>query len=320
MTTNPDQIKVGVAQMAPVWFDRERTLAKVVQRIDQAAGAGCDLVVFGEALVPGYPRWLERSGGAAFDSPVQKALHAEYQSQAVQIERGDLDTVCEAARKADIAVALGVVERPGDRGGHSLYAAAVYIDKTGAIANVHRKLMPTYDERLTWATGDGHGLRTQPLGAFSVGVLNCWENWMPLARSALYAQGEDLHVALWPGSLRNTRDITRFIALESRGYVISVSSITRASDIPPDVPHRDLFVHDESELFSDGGSCICGPNGEWIVEPVVGTEELLIATLDHVRVREERQNFDPVGHYARPDVMTLKVNRERQRPVSFSDD
>lgn len=320
MAMGADQLIAGVAQIAPVWFDREATLAKVVSSVDEAIEAGCQLVVFGEALVPGYPRWLERSGGAAFDSPVQKEIHAAYQQQAVQIERGDLEAVCACARAGGIAVVLGIVERPPDRGGHSLYATAVTIAPDGAIATTHRKLMPTYDERLVWSIGDGHGLRTHSLGEFTVGTLNCWENWMPLARSALYAEGEDLHVALWPGSLRNTRDITRFIALESRSYVISVSSVTRAGDIPAGVPHRERFVSDESEMFSDGGSCVCAPDGTWLLEPAVGSETLSVVTLDHARVREERQNFDPAGHYARPDVMSLRVDRSRQRTVDFSDD
>ena len=316
----PGALVIGVAQVAPVWFDRGASLEKVTARIDEAAERGCQLVVFGEALVPGYPRWLERTGGAAFNSPVQKAFHAEYLNQAVQIERGDLDPVCEQARRGGLDVVLGIVERPRDRGGHSLYAAAVSIDATGSIVNVHRKLMPTYDERLTWSIGDGHGLRTRQLGAFTLGTLNCWENWMPLARSALYAEGEDLHIALWPGSAHNTRDITRFIALESRSFVVSVSGLTRASDIPADTLYRDLFVTKEDEVFSNGGSCIAGPDGSWMIEPVSDIETLLVATLDHARVREERQNYDPAGHYARPDVTALTVDRRRQRTADFVDD
>lgn len=303
--------------MAPVWLDRIRTLERVVARMEEAARAGAQLVAFGEALVPGYPFWLERTDGARFESPTQKALHAHYLKEAVVIERGDLAPVCEAARALRLATVLGCIERPGDRGGHSVYASLVYVDATGSIGSVHRKLMPTYEERLSWSPGDGHGLRTHRLGAFNVGGLNCWENWMPLPRAALYALGEDLHVALWPGGEHNTRDLTRFLAREGRSYVISVSGLMRRADIPPELPMAELLTRSADDVLANGGTCIAAPDGKWIVEPVVGEERIVVATLDHRRVREERQNFDPAGHYARPDVLQLVVNRARQSSVTF---
>ena len=311
-------LTIALAQIAPVWFDREKTLAKVRERIVEAADKGSDLITFGEALVPGYPFWLEYSNVTAFNSSFHKQFHAEYVNQAVCVERGDLKDICEIAREKRIAIYLGVIERPADRG-ESVYASLVYIGKNGEIGSVHRKLMPTYDERLTWAVGDGHGLRVHELGEFTVGGLNCWENWMPLARTSLYAQGEDLHVAIWPGSLRNTKDITRFIALESRSFVASVSSLMRKTDLPPGLPGVDILVKNAPEFLADGGSCIAGPDGEWVIEPFCDEETLLVATLEHKRVREERQNFDATGHYSRPDVLKLKVNRKRQTAASFDD-
>ena len=312
-------LTIALAQISPVWFDREKTLAKVHERIIEAADNGCDLIAFGEALVPGYPFWLEYSGVTAFNSAFHKEFHGEYVNQAVCIERGDLDDICEIAREKQIAVYLGIIERPADRG-ESVFASIVYIGKSGEIGSVHRKLMPTYDERLTWSVGDGNGLRVHELGEFTVGGLNCWENWMPLARTSLYAQGEDLHVAIWPGSLRNTKDITRFIALESRSFVASVSSLMRKSDLPSGLPGIDVVIENAPEFLANGGSCIAGPDGEWVIEPFCDEEKLLIATLDHKRVREERQNFDPAGHYSRPDIFKLKVNRKRQTAASFDDD
>ena len=142
---------------------------------------------------------------------------------------------------------------------------------------------------------------------------------MPLPRTALYGQGENLHVAVWPGGLHNTKDITRFIARESRSYVISVSSLMTSSDFPKDTPHLDKILEKAPKVLANGGSCIAGPDGEWIVEPIVDQEGLIYQTLDFNRVYEERQNFDPVGHYSRPDVTKLSVNRERQSTVDIRD-
>ena len=314
-----DTIRIAAAQIAPVWLDRAATIAKVVSYVHQAADESAQLVAFGEALIPGYPFWIEWTDGARFDSAVQKSLHAHYLDQAVQIEAGHLEPVCEAARARGITVIVGCIERPGDRGGHSVFATLVYIDSAGTIRSVHRKLMPTYEERLSWATGDGHGLRTHALGPFTVGALNCWENWMPLARAALYAQGEDLHVALWPGSVRNTEHITRFIARESRSYVMSVSGLLRRTDVPGMVPHAALLLERMPVVLAEGGSCIAAPDGSWLIAPIASEERVMVATIEHQRVREERQNFDPAGHYGRPDVFQLTVNRERQSIVRLVD-
>ncbi|MDJ0749929.1 MAG: carbon-nitrogen hydrolase family protein [Woeseiaceae bacterium] len=309
--------RVAIAQIAPNWLDRGATLGKVVDWIAKAADA--DLVVFGEALVPGYPFWVERTGGAEFESPLQKSLFAHYVSQGVCIEDGDLDAVCAAARKHKTAVYIGVMERAASRGRHSLYCSLVYVDNAGTIGSVHRKLMPTHEERLVWAIGDGNGLRTHRLGPFTVGGLNCWENWLPLPRAALYAQGEDLHVAVWPGSLRNTGEITRFIAREGRSFVVSVSGLMRREDIDETLPHAERLLKTADDVMADGGSCVAGPDGEWVLEPLVGKEKLEIVEIDHTRVLEERHSLDVVGHYSRPDVTRLVVNRNRQTTAEFDD-
>ncbi len=312
-------LTVGLAQMAPVWLSKQETLQKIKKYITEAGKQGVELVVFGEALLPGYPFWLALTDGAAWNTQVNKELHAHYVMNAVQIEKGDLNEICFLAKQYKIAVYLGIIERPLDRGGHSIYASLVYVDQYGEIKSVHRKLQPTYDERLTWSPGDGHGLKVHALKQFSVGGLNCWENWMPLPRAALYAQGENLHIAVWPGSKHNTQDITRFIARESRSYVISVSGLMRKEDFPENTPHLDKILHKAPDILANGGSCIAGPDGEWIIEPVCNKETLIVKTLTYSRVLEERQNFDPVGHYSRPDVTKLIINTDRQSTLQIND-
>ena len=308
-------LKVALAQISPVWLDKEKTRAKIETSIQDAAKENCELIVFGEALLPGYPFWLALTGGAEWNTKVNKELYAHYARNAIQIEAGELDGICELAISNNIAIYLGIIERAKNRGGHSLYCSLVYINQKGEIKSVHRKLQPTYDERLAWAPGDGNGLQVHELKEFTVGGLNCWENWMPLPRTALYGLGENLHIAVWPGSDHNTKDITRFIARESRSFVISVSSLMTRNDFPKDTPHVAEILEKAPEILANGGSCIAGPDGEWIVEPVVDKEGLIIQTIDFNRVYEERQNFDVVGHYSRPDVTKLMVNRERQQII-----
>jgi nitrilase len=317
---NSDLLTIGLCQIAPTWLNKKNTLGKVLEYLQKAANNECDLAVFGECIVPGYPFWLELTGGAAFNSEVQKEIFAYYFQEAVEIDNGDLDQVCQFAAEHQLAIYLGCLERASDRGNHSLYCTLAYIDETGKICSTHRKLMPTYDERLVWSIGDGHGLQVHPLKGFHVGGLNCWENWMPLTRAAMYAQGENVHIAVWPGSYRNTHDITRHIAKESRSFVVSVSGIMRKTDIPDDIPHADKIRENAPDFLTDGGSCISGPDGTWVVEPIVGKEAFAYATINLQEVRKERQNFDPSGHYSRPDVMQLQVNRSRQKIVKFNDE
>jgi nitrilase len=273
-------------------------------------------------MIPGYPVWLDRTGGARFDDPVQKDFHARYLREAVCIEDGDLEPVRQAAREAGTHVVLGIAERPRARGGHTIYCSCVTLDGRGGIVSVHRKLVPTYEERLAWGVGDGHGLVVHRLGGFTLGSLNCWENWMPLPRAALHAQGEDLHVAIWPGRVHNTQDITRFIAREGRSYVVSASALLRAGDIGADVPHRDQLMAGlaADATLHEGGSCIAGPDGDWVVPPVADAEGLVVAEIDPARVRAERQNFDPSGHYARPEILQLTVDRRRHVAARFEDE
>lgn len=306
-------MKMALAQIAPVWLDREKTLEKVAEWVGKAADAGADLVCFGESLVPGYPVWLDRVDGARFENDELKDMHAYFAERCVVVGE-HLEGVCAAARDGGIAVMLGVTERAPDRGGHSLYCSRVFIDADGNVpmeGGVHRKLVPTYEERLVWGHGDGAGLHTFDVSGFRVGGLNCWENWIPLNRAALHAQGEDLHIMVWPGADRLTKDITRFVAYEGRQYTGSVSGLLRATDIPTDVPLRDRIVRAADELIHNGGSAAAGPDGNWLLEPRCGEEGLYVVELDPREVRRARQAFDYSGHYGRPEILRLDVDRSR---------
>lgn len=313
-------LRIGMAQMSPIWLQKAHTIEKIKVFIQQGGTEKCDLLVFGEGILPGYPFWLSMTDGATFDSQIQKELHAHYMRNAVEIEAGDLEEICTMAKEYKMAIYLGIIERGKNRGNHSLYCTLVYIDKNGIIQSTHRKLQPTYEERLTWAPGDGHGLRVHDLESFTVGGLNCWENWMPLSRTALYGMGENLHIAVWPGSVRNTEDITRYIAMESRSFVVSVSGLMRTVDFPDHTPHLNKILGNAPSIIANGGSCIAGPDGQWIIEPIPNKEGVIIGEININRVLEARQNFDPTGHYSRPDVTKLIVDRRRQSVVEVIDE
>jgi len=313
-------MRVAAVQLAPVLLDRAATLAKIEAQAREAADRGARLVVFPEAALPGYPVWLARTNGAAFDDPLQKELHARYLDQAVELPGPELERLQALARELEAALVVGVVERGRVAGRGSLWCTALTLLPSGAWT-AHRKLVPTYEERLAWTRGDGQGLVVHEVAEWRVGALNCWENWMPAARLALYAQGEEVRCSIWPGSPELTRDISRFTAREGRVYVIAASGVLRAEDLPADLPARDALVASaEDGLLHGGGSRIVAPTGRELTALDDPVEGLLVADLSRDVLLGERQNFDPTGHYGRDDVFGLSVDRRRRSAATFRDE
>ena len=309
---------VAAAQFASVWLDTKATTAKVVSILEKAHEAGVELVAFPESFLPGYPFWVLLGGGGRLGDAQYAAAYAQYLEAAVELEGPELAEIARAAAELKVHVLLGITERGSGPGSGSLFCTLVAIDPDRRIVGAHRKLNPTHTERTVWARGDGYGLRTNQVGRFKVGGLSCWENWMPLARHALYAAGEDVHIATWPGSAAQNRDLPRFIALEGRVYVVLASGLISQDNVPTDFPFHSI-IRDKPPGFFNGGSSITGPDGQFVVEPVIDEEKLLMAEIDVAHVHAARHSMDPTGHYSRPDVFELRVDRRRQLAAQFLD-
>ena len=312
-------MRVAAAQARPVWFDRAATTAKVVDLIGRAAAGGVELLAFPETFLSGYPLWIRGGTGIGFEAQEQRRAYAEYLESAVDVRGAEVREVCAAAADHGVFVYLGASERAVASGHGTVYCSLIAIHPRRGVVGVHRKLVPTHQERMVWGRGDGAGLRVHDAGALRVGGLNCWENWMPQARHALYADGEEVHVATWPGWAGQTDDISRFVALEGRVAVLSVAGLLAPDDVPDGFPLADAMRADAARFTFDGGSAVAGPDGRWLVAPVVGEERLVIADIDPAEIRGARLAADPSGHYARPDVFAVSVDRRRREAVTFRD-
>ena len=295
------EFRVAAVQATPAYLDRAATIDIVVDDVTKAGADDVDLVVFPESFVPGYPDWVWRQ------RPMHDAdWYARFQDQAIDLSGDALDPVCDAAREAGVWVALGVTERVPSG---SLYNTVAYVSPDGRIVARHRKLIPTGAERLVWANGQGPVLTVVDMGGVRVGSLICWEMYMPLARAAMYQKGIDVLLAPtwdnsdeWVPTLRHT-------AKEGRVFVVGVTAYLRGNDIPRDLPGADEF-YDDGEALSVGNTTIVAPGGEVLAGPVTGRADVLTATLDLDRITAGRRAFDPTGHYARPDVLTLHIDQE----------
>jgi nitrilase len=310
--------RLAVVQIPPVFLDRKQTMAKAVASLREAAQAGARLIVFPEAFIPGYPAWIWRlrPGG---DMALTEKLHSLLRANAVDLSRDDLAPLREAARQEKVAVVCGVHERDADFGGGTLYNTAVVIGPDGAVLNRHRKLMPTNPERMVWGRGDASGLKAVDTPCGRVGVMICWESYMPLARYALYAQGLDVYVAPTYDSGDRWIATMQHIAREGGCWVAGGGCAFRAKDIPDSVPGKAELFTKPDEWVNPGDSVIVAPGGKIVAGPLHEEFGILYADIDTERIGMARRSLDVVGHYSRPDVFQLQVNTERRGPVEFVD-
>ena len=303
-----EPVTVACVQAEPVVLRRDTTIDKLARLTGEAAAAGAGLVVFPEAFVPAYPSsaWAKFLAGWADERA--KAAFALLARESVEIPGPDADRMGAAAREHGVWLVVGLTERDPERPG-TLFNSLAYFAPDGSLALRHRKLVPTNHERLVWGPGDGHGLRAlkTPLGR--IGGLICWENYMPLARFALYESGVEIYIASTADDGDAWQSTLVHLARESRAFVVAPSHFQRASAYPEDFPLRDeLTAHD---VIGRGGSAVLGPDGAYLAGPLYDEEGILYAELDPARLDEERQRFDPSGHYHRPDVFRLRVRAGR---------
>src|SRR5579862_1875981 len=298
-------VKVACVQAEPVILDRERTLDRLEQLASEAAQSGAGLVVFPETFVPVYPssRWAKAFAG--WQNAGAKQTFALIAQNSIAVGSPAEHRIGAAARELGIWIVTGVNEVVPDRPG-TIYNSLLYHAPTGELALHHRKLVPTNHERLVWGQGDGRGLEAVETGFGRIGGLICWENYMPLARVALYESGVEIYVASTADDGPAWQQTLVHIARESRAYVVAPCHFQRSSSYPDDFPLRAEL--DGAGVLGRGGSAILAPDGSYLAGPLYDEEGILYAELDPVQLLAERQRFDPVGHYHRPDVLRLGVN------------
>jgi nitrilase len=300
-----ERVTVACVQVEPAILDRTATIDRVAERTAEAAAHGAGLVVFPETFVPAYPSSVWAKALAGWGDPRAKAAFALLHRESLAVPGHDSERLAAIAREQGVMLVVGANELDPERPG-TLYNSLLYYSPDGELALHHRKLVPTNHERLVWGQGDGRGLRAVEAAVGRIGGLICWENYMPLARFSLYDSGVEIYVASTADDGAAWQATLVHIARESRAFVVAPSHFQRASSYPDDFPLcEELAGHD---IIGRGGSAILGPDGSYLAGPLYDEEGILYAELDPTRLAEERQRFDPSGHYHRPDVFSLSVN------------
>jgi nitrilase len=310
---------MAMTRVAIVQSEPAPSLDEGLQRTDaltrEAARGGATLVAFPETWLPGYPAWLDVCRDVAlWDHEPVKAVYARYAESSVDVSGESGAFICDVARRHGVTMVVGVSERVAAGPGRgTLYNSLLVIGPEGHLLNHHRKLIPTYTERMIWGNGDADGLKAVDSPSGRVGGMVCWEHWMPLARQALHDSGEDIHVAVWPTVHDRHQVASRHYAFEGRCFVLAAGSVMRSSSLPPELEVERSRLTPELSLALRGGSAIIGPDGEYVTPPLWDQPGVMIADLDIGRVRRESMTLDVGGHYSRPDLLELVVRRSTRR-------
>ena len=308
--------KLAVVQKAPWLLDKGKTIDSAANLVKEAAAKGAKLVIFTETFIPGYPAWIWRlrPGG---DWGLSEELYARLLKNSVNLESNDLAPLFDAAKQHNVTIVCGMNERDSKLSQSTLYNTVVVIGPDGTLLNRHRKLMPTNPERMTWGFGDASGLKVIDTPAGRIGTLICWENYMPLARYALYSQGVEIYIAPtydsgdgWIGTLQH-------IAREGRCWVVGCGNLLRGSDIPDDFPEKAKLYPDNNEWVNAGDSVVIAPGGKIEAGPQRQEEGIIYCEIDPELAHSAKRALDVAGHYSRPDIFTLHVNTEPQSPLEF---
>ena len=298
-----EKFLAAAAQVAPAFLDLDGSIDIACKWAEKAGKEGVKVLVFPETWLPGYPIWLDSSPGAAlWDHPPAKEVYARLMENCPEIPSPPISRLCEAAAKAKLTLVMGLQERDGN----TLYNTMLYISEEGEILGKHRKLIPTYTERLVWGRGDGSTLTVVDTPVGRLGGMVCWEHWMPLARQAFHDQRELLHAAVWPSVNEVHLLASRNYAFEGRCFVIAVGSILTREHLPTDLALLNDLPGDGP--WMTGGSAIIGPNAKILAGPVMTEETLVIAEIDPELAAKESMTLDVSGHYSRPDVFKLVID------------
>jgi len=302
-------VKVAIVQAAPVFMNLEASLARAIEYIGEAAKKGAHLVVFGETWLPGYPAWLDYCPGAAlWDHEPTKEVFAELRRNSLSIPSREAQMLSKAAGDHKVVLVIGVNERVDQGPGNgTLYNTLLTFGSDGALLNHHRKLIPTYTERIVWGQGDGAGLKAVDTTVGRISGMICWEHWMPLARQVLHDSGEHIHIAVWPTVHEMHQIASRHYAFEGRCFVLAAGLLMKVRDLPNQLPVASELSDKPDQLLLRGGSAIIGPDGSYLVEPLFDEERIIFAELDLKAIDKERMTLDVTGHYRRPDLFDLRI-------------
>jgi len=299
-------------------MQKQKTIQAAVATVEDAVNNGAEMVVFSEAFIPGYPTWVWRlrPGG---DWNLSEELHEKLLNNAVVMTSDDLEPLYETAKKHSVTIVCGIEERDSNLSQSTIYNSVIVIGADGTLLNKHRKLMPTNPERMVWGFGDASGLKVVDTPVGRVGTLICWENYMPLARYALYSQGVEVYIAptydsgdAWIGTLQH-------IAREGCCWVIGCGNLMKGSDFPQDLPGKESLYPDDNEWVNPGDSIVIAPGGEIVAGPMRQEAGILYCEINREKVAISKRALDVAGHYARPDIFKLHVNVQPQSSVVFED-